>query len=158
MCVFPRLFTACKILKLLNNAIGHITLTAVELGNDLADLISQLFFALGCLQAVQQVFKGNAGIDNNGFHCADVLQGFIHAHRVINLKVGFEDCRARSGRTAQHLFKEDTGFNAAHKDKVGNFGNVNARCQQINGNDNLRVGFVLKTLDCLGDLFFIAVC
>ena len=55
----------------------------------------------GCyLQPLHQIFKTGRRVGSNWLHVADILQGFIHTHRIINLKVSFADSGTQSGGTA----------------------------------------------------------
>ena len=99
-CKGTQILAAGKVGKLLQCLITHIAALALQLGNDQVDLIGKLLVG-GCyLQPFHQFFKAGSRVGDNRLHVADILQGFIHTHRVINLKVSFADSRAQSGGTA----------------------------------------------------------
>ena len=68
----------------------------------------------------------------------------------------FADFRAKAGGTAQHLFEQNAAVNLPHKHKVADSRNINAGCQQINGNGNVWVLVVFKLFDYLQNLLFVA--
>ena len=99
-CKGTQILASSKVGKLLQCLFTHIAALALQLGNNQVDLISKLLIG-GCyLQPLHQIFKTGRRVGSNWLHVADILQGFIHTHRIINLKVSFADSGTQSGGTA----------------------------------------------------------
>ena len=99
-CKDAQILATGKVGKLLQCLFTYIAALALQLGNDQVDLIGNLLIG-GCyLQPFHQIFKAGRGVGSNWLHVADILQGFIHTHRIINLKVSFADSGTQSGGTA----------------------------------------------------------
>ena len=152
-----RILTSGEVFKLLGQLFAHIAMLTVELCDNESYLIGNAVVIFCQLQALEQILKGHGGVDNDGFHIADGLNGLVNANGIVNLKVSLADGGTRSCGTAQHLFKEDTGLDSAHKDEGGDFGDVDTCGQQIHRYDDLRVRLVFEAFNGFGNALFIAV-
>ena len=78
--------------------------------------------------------------------------------------MGFIYLGAQTSCTPQHLFVQNTGFDAAHKNNLSNFRHINSGRKQINGYGNGRIVLILKPLnrilypsfvtDCIRDFLY----
>ena len=99
-CKDAQILATGKVGKLLQCLFTYIAALALQLGNDQVDLIGKLLIG-GCyLQPLHQIFKAGGRIGDNRLHVADILQGFVHTHGVINLEMRLTDGGAQSGGTA----------------------------------------------------------
>ena len=110
-----QILATSKIRKLFQSLFADIAALALQLGNDQINLIGKLLVGRCHFQPLHQIFKTGGRIGDNRLHVADILQGLINAHRVINLKVCLTDGGAQSGSTTQHLLEQDTGLDPAHE-------------------------------------------
>jgi len=62
----------------------------------------------------------------------------------------------QSRSSAEHLLKQDTGLDTAHKYKINDLRHINTCCQQVNSNCYFRIGFVLELPYCFKYLLFVA--
>ena len=134
----------------------QLSLFPLELGNDLIDLVRDLFFVLQYLETIQQLSKGSRRVGYHRFHGIDGIQRFIDTDRIINLKVSLMDLGAQTGGTAQHLFKQNAGFYPAQEHQIGDLRHIDTGSQQVHSDSNTWIALILESLDGLLYLFGIA--
>lgn len=149
---FSGVLAAGQVDKVLHSPVVQAALAPLQLGDDQINLIADLFFVVDDFQTVQQLIKSSRGVGYHWLHGVDGFQRFIDTNRVVDLKMGFMDFGTEPGRTAQHLFKQDTGFYPAQEDQIGDLRDINACGQQINGDRNAGIPLILKALDGLLNL------
>ena len=134
-------------LELLHHLVAHCALAALELGDDLVDLVAYLFLILQHFQAVKELGEAGGRVGHDGLHGIDGLQRIVDAHGIVNLEVRLFDVRAQARGAAHHLFEQHTALDAAHEDQRGDFRHVDTRGQQIHRHGDAGEAFVLETLD-----------
>ena len=144
-----QIISAGKMDKLLQRLFADTGFLSLQLGNDSIDDIRFFIVAFGLKQPVQQILKGRIRRCYDWLHIGDVFKRFIHAHRIVNLKMSFPDGWAEPRSTAQHLLKENAGLDPAHENKRGDFRHVNTGRQEIDGDNDFRIRFILESLDRL---------
>ena len=132
---------------MLHGNVVHPALCPLHFGKYLTDLKLQLTVILHDRKPVKKLGKRGGRICRNRLHGIHILQGIINSYRIIDFKVGLMNLWAEPGGTAHHLLKENTAFDAAHKDKRRDLGHVNAGGQQVNRDGNAGVTLILKALE-----------